>query len=52
MCRSLAAAQDGAQGDHQQFVEVMQAGIASPRVFQTLKAGNELIQRGLPGQLR
>ena len=52
VCRSPAAAQDSGPSDHQQFVEVMQADIASSRVSQTLEAGEELIQRGLPGRSR
>lgn len=42
------APQDRAQGDHQQFVDVVQAGIAGPRVLQPLKAGDKVIQHGLP----
>ena len=50
--RALTAAQDGAQGDHQQFVQVVQTGIAGPRVLQSFKAGDKLVQRGLLRQLR
>src|SRR5208282_4760349 len=46
--RTLAAAEYGAQGDHQKFVEVVQTGIAGPRVPQTLPAGDKLIQGALP----
>jgi hypothetical protein len=48
--RTLGAAQDRAQGDHQQFVEVVQAGIAGPRILQPLKAGDKLVQHRLPRQ--
>jgi len=44
------APQDRAQGDHQQFVDVVQAGIAGPRVLQPLKAGDKVVQHGLPRQ--
>jgi hypothetical protein len=50
--RTLTAAQDRAQGDDQQLVEVVQAGIAGPRVLQSLKAGDKLVQHGLPRRLR
>ena len=46
--RTLTAAQHRAQRDHQQFVEVVQPGIAGARVFQPLPAGDELIQAVLP----
>lgn len=49
--RTLPAAQHGAQGDHQQFVAIVQTGIAGPRVLQPLKAGNKLVQQGLPRRL-
>jgi hypothetical protein len=49
MRRTLTAAQDRAQSDHQQFVEVVQAGIAGPRILQPLKAGNKVVQHGIPG---
>jgi len=48
MCRALAAAEDSAQGDHQHFMVVVQAGIAGPRVLQPLPAGDKLIQDALP----
>jgi len=48
MCRALAAAEDSTQGDHQQFVEIVQTGIAGPRVLQPLPADNKLIQGALP----
>jgi hypothetical protein len=46
--RTLTAAQHRAQRDHQQFVEVVQPGIAGARVLQTFPAGDELIQAVLP----
>jgi hypothetical protein len=46
---ALATAQHGAQRDHQQFMEVMQPGIARARIFQPLPAVGELIHGGLPG---
>src|SRR5271165_1273220 len=50
MCVAPAAAQHGAQRDYQQFMEVVQTGIACPRVLQFLKASNQLIQCDLsPG---
>jgi hypothetical protein len=48
--RTLAAAQDRAQGDHHQFVEVVQASIAGLRILQPLKAGDKLVQHRLPRQ--
>ena len=42
--RALPAAQHRAKRDHQQFMEVMQAGIAGSRVLQALPAGDKLIQ--------
>lgn len=42
--RALAAAEDGAQGDHQKLVEVVQTGIPGSQVFQTLPARGKLIQ--------
>lgn len=44
---TLAATQDGAQSYHQQFMQVMKAGIAGSRILQSFKAGDELIQLGL-----
>ena len=44
---ALTAAQNGAQGDHQQFVQVVQTSIAGPRILQSFKAGNKLVQLGL-----
>jgi len=49
--RTLSATQHRAQGDHQQFVEVMQTSIAGSRVLQTFPARDELIQRILPRQV-
>jgi hypothetical protein len=49
--RTLTAAQDRAQGNHQQFVKVVQAGIAGPRVLKSRKAGDKLVQQGLPRRL-
>ena len=46
--RALTAAQHGAQGNHQQLMEIVQGGIAGPRILQTLPAGDELIQHDLP----
>ena len=51
MRRTLTAAQDRAQGDHQQFVKVVEAGIAGPRILQPLEAGDKLVQHGLPQRL-
>ena len=48
---TLTAAQHRAERDHQQLVEVVQPGIAGARVFQTLPAGDELIQDVLPGNV-
>jgi hypothetical protein len=45
--RASPAAQDGAQRDEQQFVQVMQPGIAGSGVLQFFKAGDKLVQRGL-----
>jgi hypothetical protein len=42
--RVLPTAQDRAQGDHQQVVEIVQGGIAGSRVFETLPAGSNLFQ--------
>ena len=47
--RALSAAQDRAQSDHQQGVEIVQGGVAAPGVFQVFEAGSEPIQRDLPG---
>ncbi len=46
--RTLPATQYGAQGDHQQLIEVMQSGIPGARVFQPLPACGKLIQDDLP----
>jgi hypothetical protein len=51
VCRTLTAAQDRAQGNHQQLVEIVQAGIAGPRVLQSNKAGDELVQHDLRRRL-
>jgi hypothetical protein len=40
----LAATQNGAQGNHHQFTQVMKTGIAGSRILQTFKAGDKLIQ--------
>lgn len=45
----LASTQNRAQGHDQQSVEVVQGGVAAPRVFQVFEAGNEPIRGGLPG---
>ena len=44
---TLAATQDGTQGNHQQFMQVMKTGIAASRVRQSFKTGNKLIHPGL-----
>jgi hypothetical protein len=49
--RTLTAAQHCAQDDHQHFVEVVPTSIAGPRVFQTFKAGDKLVQHGFPRPL-
>ena len=49
--RTLATAQHRAKGDHQQLMKVMQTGIPSSRVFQTLPAAGKLIQGVLPPQV-
>jgi hypothetical protein len=46
--RALTAAQHRAEGDHQQVMEVVQTGIARPRVLQLLPAGNKLVHGSLP----
>ena len=46
--RALPATQDGAQGDHQKFMEVVQASIAGPWILQTFPAGGKLIHGVLP----
>jgi hypothetical protein len=48
--RPLSAAQDRAQSDPQQGVEIVQRDVAAPWVFQLFEAGGEPIQRGLPGR--
>jgi hypothetical protein len=42
--RALAAAQDRAQSNHQQLMEVMQSRIAGSGVLQILPTGSKLIQ--------
>ena len=42
--RTLAATQHRAQSDQQQFIEIVQTGIAAARVFQTLPTGGKLLQ--------
>ena len=46
--RVLPAAQHRAECNEQEFVQVMQLGIAGARVFQPFPARCELIQRSLP----
>ena len=46
--RALPATQNRAQGNRQQFVEVVQAGIPAPPVLQIRKARGKLIQFGIP----
>ena len=46
---TLTAAQDRAQRDYQQGVEVVQGGIAAAWILEVFKACSEPIQRGLPG---
>jgi hypothetical protein len=43
---TLVATQDGAQGYHQQLMPIMNTGIAGPRILQSFKAGDKLIQCG------
>jgi predicted transposase YbfD/YdcC len=42
--RTLTAAQHAAQGDHQQFVKVMQRGIAAARILNSFPTGAKLLQ--------
>jgi hypothetical protein len=49
--RILAAAQHGAQGNHQQIVELMQSGIAGSGVLKTLPAGTNFLQGFLQARL-
>jgi hypothetical protein len=42
--RTLAATQHRAQSNHQQFIKIVQTGIAAARVFQTLPTGRKLLQ--------
>ena len=42
--RALAAAQGGAERDHQQLMKIMQPGITGSRIFQTLPARSKLLQ--------
>src|ERR1022692_4470147 len=46
--RALTTAEHRAQSDHQQFMEIVQTGIAGSRVFQTLPASRKLVQAILP----
>jgi hypothetical protein len=45
---TLAATQDGTQGNHQQFMQVMKTGIAASRVRQSFKT----VEREDPARLR
>jgi hypothetical protein len=47
--RALPAAQNRAQSDQQQRVEIVQGGIASPRIVQALKTRNKPLHSTLPG---
>ena len=47
--RPLPAAQNRAQGDQKQLVEVVQGGIAGPWIVQALKARDKLLHGVLPG---
>jgi hypothetical protein len=49
--RVLPATQNRAERDEQEFMEVVQCGIAGARVFQPLPARGELFQGGLPGRI-
>jgi hypothetical protein len=49
--RALAAAQNRAQRDDQQSVEIMQRGVPAARVVKLLKAFNEPVQRRLPAHV-
>src|SRR5580658_4304041 len=46
----LTAAQHRAQGDHQQVMELMQSGIAGPRIIKTFPACTKFLQGILPGR--
>jgi hypothetical protein len=48
--RVLAAAQDRAQGDHQQVLEIVQSGIAGSRVFQAFRGGRANSDRSISGK--
>jgi hypothetical protein len=49
--RTLPAAQDGAQGDQQKLLEVVQTGIAGSRVFKILPKRGKLIQSTLKARV-
>ena len=46
--RALPAAQHGAEGDHQDLVEVVLAGIPAARVIQAFQASDELVHGNPP----
>src|SRR5208283_5232253 len=49
---TLTATQNGAQSDHEQFMQVMQAGVTGSRILQSFEAGDKLVQRCILRRLR
>jgi hypothetical protein len=46
---ALTSAEHSAQRDHQQLVEIMETGVAGPRVIKSFPSCHKPIQRTLPG---